>query len=493
MKTKDLLFLLLVLVGASSCKKWTSIDTSQIKNIKATITDVEGKPIADVHEGTILKISAEEFRAITKSDKQLLLKEGRIFFDQIEAKIFKAEDDYVLTLVPILNYYDLRLLNVEFRFQNTLYELCRRCLWYGPKITGTPLAGITDGVTNGTFNLPAEMTLDAVGNLYVIDQKLDRHDIVYLVTPSGATSVYAGGGGEFGRLVGIGIDVSRNLLYVADATSQQVKAVNMLAPSSAATVLAGSGMEGNTDGPGAAASFKFGTNSVAEEQARNEKGQGLTVNAEGTIYVGERYGTCPGCSQIRSITPAGVVSTVLGSRIETTTSGDPIRLPTGITVNASNELFYTAGGEGNFHGVVKVTGSVLTDLAGRFDREGIADGTGPTAQFSYPKAITHNSGYYYVADGSNGSLRRVSSTGVVVTLAGVGHRMTPMYEGLGLPRPPVLTTFYYMPRITILPNAQLLAARTIKMDQVSGVAAQSTNLIYVSDYGYKCIWKITAE
>ena len=37
------------------------------------------------------------------------------------------------------------------------------------------------------------------------------------------------------------------------------------------------------------------------------------------------------------------------------------------------------------------------------------------------------------------------------------------------------------------------AARAIRMDIVSGVAAQNDGLIYVSDNGYRCIWKITVR
>jgi hypothetical protein len=31
------------------------------------------------------------------------------------------------------------------------------------------------------------------------------------------------------------------------------------------------------------------------------------------------------------------------------------------------------------------------------------------------------------------------------------------------------------------------------MDQVGGVAVLSRNVIYVSDYGYKCIWRIAVH
>lgn len=487
MKTLCCLSLIAVLVISFSCRKRPNDNLGKGIKVNAKITSLEGAAITSVNEGVKIKISANEFRALNQTQDQFLMKEGKIFFDEVEGEILDAQDDYIIGIVPIMNYYDIDRINIRLLLGNLYYDLCIRCLLYGPKVTGDPFVGITDSLPDGTFNMPAEMTIDAMGNLYLIDQR-DLHDVIFRVTPDGSASVYAGASGDFGRLVGIGIDYTRNLLYVADATSQQIKAINMSAPSSP-YVLAGNGTEGNTDGPGSTASFRFGTNSVAQDQAANEKGQGLAVDAAGNIFVGERYGTITGSSQIRRISPSGVVSTVSGSRIETTEGLDHARVPTGLTINASNEIVYTTGGIGDFHGLSKVVGSV-SDIAGRFDREGMLDGTGTGAKFSYPKAVHYNSGYYYVADGSNGALRRVTLSGEVITLAGVGHMETPTYDGVGTVIPAVKKS-YYMPVIAVVSNPQIEAAKAIKMDQVSGVVARSPNLIYVADYMYKCIWKIS--
>jgi hypothetical protein len=50
-----------------------------------------------------------------------------------------------------------------------------------------------------------------------------------------------------------------------------------------------------------------------------------------------------------------------------------------------------------------------------------------------------------------------------------------------------------MEGILVLPDPEYYetAARAIRMDQVGGVAVINDRLIYVADYGYKCIWKIT--
>ena len=95
---------------------------------------------------------------------------------------------------------------------------------YRPTVRGIVFAGFKGGVADGTFTMPAEMTADAAGNLYVIDQR-PSHDVIIKVTPAGVTSVFAGGANEFGRLTGIGIDHAAGLMRVSDATAKQVKTI----------------------------------------------------------------------------------------------------------------------------------------------------------------------------------------------------------------------------------------------------------------------------
>ena len=119
------------------------------------------------------------------------------------------------------------------------------------------------------------------------------------------------------------------------------------------------------------------------------------------------------------------------------------------------------------------------------------DGTGAGAKFSYPKAVDFQDGFYYAADGSNAALRRVSADGKVETLAGVGHRLTNLQCGCPLVLP--VGGSYVMPSLFLGPDAQQTAAGAIHMEPLGGVAAVSGNLIYVSDFGFDCIWKITVR
>lgn len=485
MKKQIFLWLTVFVTVVSSCEHIPFPGSQVPKDLEVKITDAFGKPVEDVYAGMLIKLSAPEFKDWNRQG--LIKEEAKIYFDKQEAKIKEAKGDYILLTLPILNYTDLIKIDISLLLRNTRWQLCRACLFYRPTVTGVVFAGFTDGVADGTFNLPAEITLDAAGNIYVIDQRTG-HDRIKRVTPAGVTTDFAGMADEFGRLVGIAIDNVRGLMYVSDATSQQIKAISMASPSSV-TVLAGSGTAGNTDGTGTAASFRFGSNLV-NDFGTSEIGQGMVIDAMGDLFVGELYtGTISSASQLRKVTHSGVVTLVRGSRIEPM-SQEQVAMPSGITIDGSNNLYYTSGSSGFFQGITRITpAGAATRLAGKTSFEGLNDGMDDVAQFSYPKAITSYSSNLYVADGTNGALRRVTGAGNVITLAGVGHFATPAFCACPFVGP--RDSSYVMPPLLASVDAYETLAGAIKMNQAGGVAVKSNGLIYVADYGYKCIWKIT--
>lgn len=448
-----------------------------------SIYDLKGKKLTDVHSGLKIKIVDEQFRSIIKQVD--LRQQGAIIFDKIEVPIIEAAENYIITAVPIMDFIDPRRLIIDFRYINRFFNLCNVCIIYNPTVTGTILTGFSGGASDGTFSMPAEMALDAAGNIYVIDQKA-AHDVVLKVTPTGTTTAFAGAANEFGRLTGIGIDNTRNLMYLSDATAQRVFAVNMTTPATV-TVLAGSGVAGNTDGTGAAASFRF-NNARVDDVGSSEKGQGLTLDGSGNIFVGENYGTASNNSDIRRITPAGVVTTVPGSTV-VPMSEEEIAVPAGLSVTSTGDIYFVHGASGLFQGISKLSAGVITRFVGKDSFEGMNDGTGAAAEFACPKAIQQKGVYYYVADASNGALRRVTSTGAVITLAGVGHFQTNRFIG-GAFLPPIEGS-YRLPLFITGPDMYETLATAIRMDQPGGIAMPNDNTVYLSDHGYMCIWKIT--
>lgn len=484
----------LLLLLLSSCVKlpFPKGDTPPDAIEDVAMYDSSGMAIRDFYAGRLIRLESDKFIELNQAGD--LTKEGTIQFDAINAVIIKAEKNYLLTRVPIMARSLTINVSIRLLLRNYLVRLCPQCEFvYRPTVRGQILAGNVKGSPDGTFREPAEMTLDAAGNIYVIDQGVSN-DVILKVTPTGVVTPFAGSAGEFGRLVGIALDRSRNCIYVADATVQRVLKIDIATPATINT-LAGSGTAGNTNGTGTAASFNFGSQR-AYQSGDNDRGQGLTVDAAGNIYVGEMYGTAGIASQIRKITPEGVVTTLPGS--QTNPMGDAeVLLPAGVAVSGT-DIYYVSGYSGVFQGITRIAGAgTRSSLAGLVHAESLNDGAGAVAEFSYPKAIAATGTYLYVADGSNGALRRSSLTGQVITLAGVGHRNTNSQCAGSCPPGGLLPLegSFWMPLSLSLvgPDYFEEAARAIRMDIVSGVTAQSDGLIYVSDCGYRCIWKITVH
>lgn len=110
-----------------------------------------------------------------------------------------------------------------------------------------------------------------------------------------------------------------------------------------------------------------------------------------------------------------------GGGFSTNQPGSAARLwwPIAVAVDAEGNVYVA---DQVNHAIRKVTPhGLLTTLAGRPGTSGNANGTGTTARFNLPSAAAvDRDGNVYVADTLNHSIRKVTSDGMVTTLAGLG-------------------------------------------------------------------------
>ncbi len=143
---------------------------------------------------------------------------------------------------------------------------------------------------------------------------------------------------------------------------------------------------------------------------------GLAVDGEGNVFVAD-----PGNHAIRKVTPEGVVTTVAGfagARGSDDGTGSEARFnyPFGVAVDRRGNVYVA---DLVNHTIRKVTPSgVVTTLAGMAGRVGGDDGVGREARFSWPVCVAVDAdGNVYVGSYDD-TVRRVSPEGRVTTLAG---------------------------------------------------------------------------
>ena len=115
----------------------------------------------------------------------------------------------------------------------------------------------------------------------------------------------------------------------------------------------------------------------------------------------------------------GTLAGTAGSFGSTDGTGSAARFyfPQGVAVDSAGNVFVAD----MFNDTIrKITSAgVVTTLAGLADSSGSTDGTGSAARFNFPTSVAVDSaGNVYVADTTNQTIRKVTSAGVVTTLAG---------------------------------------------------------------------------
>src|SRR5438477_377876 len=382
----------------------------------------------------------------------------------------------------------------------------------------TTLAGLAgeDGSADGTgsyarFSYLFGIAVDGAGNVYVTDFS----NTIRKITPAGVVTTLAGtpsvhgsadgtgSAAQFWQPWGIAVD-SAGIVYVADQANSTIRKIT---PAGVVTTIAGAaGMFGSTDGTGSAARFNAP--------------YGVAATTTGIIYVADS-----GNHEIRKITPAKAVTTFAGSA---TTDGGGIgssdgtgriarfNYPNGVAVSGTTVYV----GDTYNHTIRKITSNgLVTTFAGTAGVPGSADGIGNAAQFYRPFGVAADkAGNVYVADASNSTIRKITSAGVVTTLAGTAG-VVGSTDGSGS-----AAQFYYPFAVAVDGAGNLYVADTNNytvrkitpagvvttlagfagfhdysdgtgsnagFGNLFGIAADSAGNVYVADNTYSTIRKIT--
>lgn len=277
-------------------------------------------------------------------------------------------------------------------------------------LAGSGTAGSADGVGSAaSFNEPRGMAVDPInGDLYLADY--GNHKI-RRITPAGVVTTVAGTGqpgdvdgapgtARFHHPEGVAV-LGNGRLWVADTFNHRIR---QIAADGSVSTVAGTGAPGAVDGVGTAASFNAPT--------------GICLADSGNVFVGDS-----GNHKIRRVEGNGTVSTFAGTGAAGALDGEPASAsffhPEGLSCGFNSTL-YVADFDNHKVRRINVSSGVVSTLAGT-GSAGAADGDGPTASFNGPFGVA--AGRYdtvYVADAFNHSIRRITSTGAVSTLAGTG-------------------------------------------------------------------------
>ena len=268
-------------------------------------------------------------------------------------------------------------------------------------------AGDNGSATLAKLNFPSGVAVTSAGILYIADSDNSR---LRQVLSSGTIDTVCGGGAYASGSAAlmnpsaVAVDSSGNL-YIADEGTNTVR---KLSSTGTISTIGGSGVYGYSGDGASAVTAQF------------EYPAGVAVDTSGNVYMVDSYN-----SRVRKIATNGVVTTVAGngrrgySGNGSTATNAELDFPQGIAVDSAGNLYIA---DTNNSCIRKVSSGIITTIAGNGTAGYLGDnGPASAAELNYPYGVAVDAtGNVYIADTLNNVIRQISTTGMITTIAGNG-------------------------------------------------------------------------
>ena len=418
------------------------------------------------------------------------------------------------------------------------------------------VAGSKDGAGNvALFNQPAGVAVDTSGNVYVADTD---NQTIRKITSTGMVSTLAGTVGvtgaanltgtaaQFNFPAAVAVDASSNV-YVADLGNNKIRKItsggavtdfeiNLVGTQGVA--VDGSGNVYATGGLSymgtiTSAVWKFSSSGTGGTIASGVDRPGYVIGVAVSVISGVTsvYVADAGTDQIFRLPSTNAynvfsfagASGISGS-IDGSALGAEFNHPAAVTLDPVGNL-YVADSANNSIRIITPGGVASTfagvSFFGGVAQVGSADGIGPAASFNAPGGIASDkAGNIYVSDTGNNTIRKITPSAIVTTLAGTATPTGGYQDGMGAAaqfnRPSSLvvdgvgniyvvdrfnsvirkitpaglvSTFAGQVGVTGLANGPGLSAL---FNGIEGLAIDRTGNLYVADSGNNLIREITS-
>jgi sugar lactone lactonase YvrE len=304
--------------------------------------------------------------------------------------------------------------NVYFTSDNCVFKLDQTGIV--TRVAGNSRRGYSgDGglATSAQLNYPIGVAVDGAGNMFFADalnfriRKVSQSGIITTVAGSG-TQGYSGDDGpatsaQLGYPQGVALDAAGNL-FIADSANGRVRKVS---PSGIIITVAGNNAPGSS-GDGAPAT------------SAQVSPAGVVVDRAGNLFISDPFN-----ARVRMVSSRGIITTVAGNGTRGI-SGDggpatsaQLYAPQGVAVDEAGNLFIADSGNGRLR---KVSPSgIITTVAGGGKNVPGDGGPAISAQFDASGVAVDRAGNLFLSDLGYQSIRKVSPDGIITKVAGNGR------------------------------------------------------------------------